>query len=343
MEWLTSYLTDRVQTVKIDDACSSEKKLLFGVPQGSVLGPILFSLYSSPVAAIARKHGLTVQLYADDTQLYLAFHPVEADDALARVEACIAEIKQWMVKNKLQLNSDKTLVLLFGSPRQGSSSCSVEHVLIDGHPIPISVTAKNLGVIFDEHLNMNNHIKAICRGCMFQLRNISRIRRLLPMKTAEQLIHAFVMSKLDYCNSLLFGLPSTSIGHLQRIQNIAARILTRTKKFDHITPVLTNLHWLPIEQRIVFKLMLLTYRAVNDMAPEYIKELIVPHKPARSLRSSCAHKLSVPRSRLKGYGDRCFSIAAPRLWNELPEDLRTASSLTIFKSGLKTHLFKIFN
>jgi len=292
--------------------------------------PVLFSIYSSPVADIARKHGLYVQLYADDTQLYLAFHPIEVNAALAKVEACVAEIKAWMLVNKLQLNGDTTV---------RTETYNVEHVLIDGHPIPLSSTVKNLGVLFDEALDMEKHIKSVCRASMYHLKNIGSIRRLLSDKTAEQLVHAFVMSRLDYCNALLYGLPSSSINHLQRIQNIAARILTGTKKFDHITPVLKDLHWLPIEQRIRFKLLLLTFKGIHGMAPEYIKDLLVSYNPSRALRSSDSHRLVVPSSRLKGYGDRSFAVAAPRLWNALPEKLRKTDSLSSFKRLLKTHLY----
>ena len=242
---------------------------------------------------------MCVQLYADDTQLYLSFTPCEWGDALERVEECVKEIKAWMVANKLQLNGDKTQIVLVSAPRANSGVSDLVHVQIDGHPIPFSTSVKNLGVIFDKQLNMEAHVKSLCRSCMFHLRNISNIRRLLSHKIAEQLIHAFVTSRLDYCNSLLSGLLSSTICHLQRVQNIAARILTRTKKYDHITPILQHLHWLPVKERIIFKIMLLTYRGVNGVAPTYIERMLIPYKPQRSLRSSESGQLVIPHSRLK--------------------------------------------
>ena len=152
-------------------------------------------------------------------------------------------------------------------------------------------------------------------------------------------MHAFVFSKIDYCNSLLHGLPTTSVKHLQRIQNIAARILSRTKKFDHITPVLMRLHWLPVEERIIFKVLLLTFQALNGLAPQYLEELLTPYMPSKTLRSSEQKQLSVPPSRLKSYGDRSFCVAAPRLWNSLPADIRDQEKIGSFKSKLKTYLF----
>ena len=189
---------------------------------------------------------------ADDTQLYLSFTPCEWGDALERVKECVKEIKAWLVSNILQLNGDKTQIVLVRAPRANSGVSDLVHVQIDGHPIPFSTSVKNVGVIFDKQLNMEAHVKSLCRSCMFHLRNISNIRRLLSHKIADQLIQAFVTSRLDYCNSLLSGLPSSTICHLQRVQHIAARIPTRTKKYDRITPILQHLHWLPVKERIIF-------------------------------------------------------------------------------------------
>ena len=214
------------------------KQLLFGVPQGWVLGPLLCSLYSSPVANITRKYGLCVQLYADDTQLYLSFTPCEWGHALEKVKKCVKEIKAWMVANKLQLDENKTHIVLVGAPRANSD---LVHVQMYGNP---STSVKNLGVFFYKHLNMEAHVKSLCRSCMFYLRNISHIRRLLSRKIAEQLNNAFVTSILDYWSLLLSGPPYSTKCHLQRIQKLSARILTHTTKDDHITPILQHLHWL---------------------------------------------------------------------------------------------------
>ena len=172
----------------------------------------------------------------------------------------------------------------------------------------------------------------------YQLRNISKIRKY--QETTEILVHAFISSKLDNCNSLLYGLPKRMISSLQSVQNTAARIVTLTRKFDHITPVLIQLHWLPVHVRIHFKVLLLVYKALNGMAPLYIRELLSYRTCSRSLRSTDQELLAVPKSRLKTYGDRAFSIAAPKLWNELPLYLTRTSSVHLFKKYLMTDLFK---
>ena len=155
-------------------------------------------------------------------------------------------------------------------------------------------------------------------------------------------IHAFVTSRIDYCNSLLFGLSNSELAKLQRVQNVAARLLTSTRKYDHITPVLRELHWLPVRYRIHFKILrLLTFRAIHGMVPHYISNLINVRQPSSySLRSRASIVLLFPKGKmLSTSGDRSFSTAAPKLWNALPAELRSISSLSTFKSCLKTHIF----
>ena len=181
---------------------------------------------------------------------------------------------------------------------------------------------------------------SLCRSGYMNIRTIGRIRHLLPQHVAEQLTHAFVTSRLDNCNSLLFGLPDALIDKLQRLQNTAARMVTRTRKFDHIAPVLRHLHWLPVRQRIVFKILLMTYRTLHGLAPTYLGELLELHSPPRTLRSS-ADKwlLAIPRTSTLRYGDRAFSACAPRLWNNIPLHIRNCGTLSMFKRQLKTYLF----
>ena len=199
-------------------------------------------------------------------------------------------------------------------------------------------SARNLGVTFDEWCNMEEHVKKICKTSYYHLRNTCKIRKYLTEETTEILVHAFVSSKLDYCNSLLYGLPKHMISSLQSVQNTAARIVTLTKKFDHITPVLIQLHWLPVHFRIIFKVLLLVYKALNGMAPLYITELLSYCTCSRTLRYTDQN--TSLKSTLKTYGDRAFSVAAPKLWNELPLDLRSLDTINLFKKHLKTDLFK---
>ena len=180
----------------------------------------------------------------------------------------------------------------------------------------------------------------MCRGAYLRLHNISRIRRYITEDATKTLIQAFVISKLDCGNALLTGVSCNLLRKLQRVQNMAARVITFTPRREHISPVLRSLHWLPIHRRIEFKILLLVYLCLNDVAPQYLAEMWTTHAATRSLRSSDKQLLVVPRSKLKRHGDRSFNVVAPVLWNSLPESMKSSSSVASFKRTLKTFLFR---
>ena len=179
------------------------------------------------------------------------------------------------------------------------------------------------------------HISDICRSSFYQLRNLSKTRKYLTQESSEIDMHAFTTSKLDYCNSLLYGCRKMQVKKLQYVQNTAARIITRPRKFDHIAPVLSDLHWLPVGYRFVLKILLLVFKSLNNLSPSY-------QSHSTNLRSSSRQLLEQPQSFTKTYGDRAFSVCTPKLWNSLPLDLRKSPSLTSFKKGLKTYLLSKF-
>ena len=338
LKWFQSYLDNRTQQVVIKDPLSSEKQLLSGVPQGSVLGPLLFSLFFGPLEDVILAHGLKVMVYADDTQLYISIGSYEDRPvALAKLELCIKDILVWCITNGLACNPGKTEIVHFLS--RFSSSSTIREINISGISISPSSDARNLGVTVDSHLQMTKHVNNICKSAFLAIRNIGRIRKYLDRENCERLVHVFVTSKLDSCNSLLVGLSNSEIEKLQRVQNSAARLIMGTKRGEHITPVLYYLHWLPITCRIDFKILLMTYKALNCQSPSYITELLTLYKPKRSLRLASQKMLEVPKSNTKSYGDRSFSVAAAKLWNALPLYIKSTDTKNSFKSSLKTFLF----
>lgn len=202
-------------------------------------------------------------------------------------------------------------------------------------------TVNNLGVKVDAELKFDSQIKAVVKTSFFQLRQLAKIKPFLHRQHFETVIHAFVTTRLDYCNALYMGVSGSSIARLQLVQNAAARLLTGTRKSEHITPILASLHWLPVHFRIHFKILLFAFKAQNGLAPVYLSELLHPYTPTRSLRSADQLLLRVPKTRRKLRGDRAFATAAPKLWNELPLHIRQSSSVATFKSLLKTHLFSL--
>ncbi len=260
---VTAYLSGRTQCVSIADVKSPPQSLTRGVPQGSVLGPIFFTIYTQPLGDIVRKFGLKFHLYADDTQLYLTFDPnTEGDKELniKTMESCISDIKLWMLKNKLKLNDGKTeFMLLNAHPDKTHDANST--INIGNDTICTSADAKNLGVLIDSDLTLSPYITSICKAANFHLYRLSRIRKYLSPEALKTAVHSLVSSKIDYCNSLLVGLPKAHIKRLQHVMNCAARLVSRAGKHDHITPVMKGLHWLPVEQCLKFKILCMTYKA----------------------------------------------------------------------------------
>ena len=339
LHMLESYLQGRTQCISINNILSGLSELVFGVPQGSVLGPMIFCTYTIPLGAILRKHKMQYHMYADDTQLYCASEVDSYADTIASIESCISDIRSWMICNKLKINDDKTefLVISKWTPLHTNANLKIGQSEI----IP-SASCRNLGVMFDQHTTMDQQINNICRSTHFHLRNIHTIRKMLTKPAAAQLVHSLVTSRLDYCNSLLYGLPDKLLNRLQRIQNIACRIVCQIQRTDNITLHLKDQHWLPVKQRIVFKVLLLTYRAFDGLAPGYlICELITPNAQTKwSLRRDNKQELKLPETRLKSYGDRCFEFAAAHEWNSLPLHIKQCKTLQFFKGKLKTFLFK---
>ncbi|XP_072047052.1 uncharacterized protein [Amphiura filiformis] len=278
--------------------------------------------------------------YADDTQLYMLLHPSERNFAIPRLELCLRDIKAWSIRNRLVLNDSKTEVVHISS--KFVKTPSFPKITIDTSEIEVSRVARNLGVIFDSSMDMKDHVKSVVRAASFAIYRIGKLRRYLDKSSVERLVHAFVSSRLDSCNAVLYGLQDNEIAKLQRVQNTAARLVTKCRKDEHMKPVLRVLHWLPVQQRIVYKIALLTYKALHGLAPRYISDLIEEYKPQRTLRSASQALLCTraPKNcKTKFYGERSFAAAAPKVWNNLPFKLRSISNINSFKKGLKTHLF----
>ena len=244
-----------------------------------------------------------------------------------------------MNANKLKLNCEKTEFIVF-HPRHSKLQVTDFNIRSDESVISPASQVKNLGVIQDSCLTMEKHINNVVRACYYHIRNIGKIRKNITTDSTRTLVKASVTSRLDYANALLYGLPSTLLDRLQVVQNTSARLITRTPRRDHITPILMQLHWLPIQQRLSYKILLYAYKAIRGNAPSYICDMVEVYQPRRALRSASKSLLVVPRIRTISYGERTFRSAVANLWKSLPETVKNADSLNLFKTMLKTHLFR---
>uniref|UniRef100_A0A8C6PV72 Reverse transcriptase domain-containing protein n=1 Tax=Nothobranchius furzeri TaxID=105023 RepID=A0A8C6PV72_NOTFU len=281
LEWFSSYLSERSFSVVVSKFRSSTTSLTHGVPQGSVLGPLLFLLYLLPLQQILSSFkGISYHLYADDIQLYISFKAHEMSK-LQMLHTCL-DYQNLDGGNSLQLNEDKTEILIC-APEKLVPKVRDSIGQLASH---IKPSVRNLGVTFEPALTLDSHDSFLVRSSFFHLRNIAKLSPILSRSELETVIHTFISSRLDYCNSLFTCLSRTSLNRLQVVQNACARLLTKSSKHTHITPLLLQLHWLPVNFRVHFKILVLVYRALHGQAPSYIGDLLSPYTPSRSLRSS---------------------------------------------------------
>ena len=302
------------------------------VKQYSVLGPILFSLYVSDIAGIVAAHGLSSHQYADDTQIYGHCRPEGVPGLVCRVSTCFREIVSWTSSNRLRLNPDKTEAIWFGSPAVCSRIGSPTLQLTGATIIPSQIV-RSLGMYLDSSLTMGPQVGRVAAGCYAKLRVVKEAKPFVPHNIFISLIVQLILSKLDYCNSLLVNASCRNLNTLQAVINTAARLIYGSRSSDHITPLLMDLHWLRIPDRITFKILLLVYRAATGSAPQYLTELLTSTSaiPGRASLRPSINRTLVPRSRTVRQGDRSFYVCGPRIWNSLPTEVRVAPTIEHLK------------
>ena len=339
--WISSYLSDRRQSVRYQNVLSSAHTLTCGVPQGSVLGPLLFVLYTAGLHNVIDNHGLRSHFYADDSQIYASCKPKDSKSLKTNVLQCINDVSSWMSSNRLKLNPTKTEFMWCSTPSQ-RHLINDEPFDVAGISIKPVSSVKLLGVFIDGDLSMSTQVNKTISSCFYQLRRIKSVRRSLPMEAAKTVVNAFVVSRVDYCNGLLAGITQKQLDRLQSILNASAKLLYGGTGRDHVTPLLRDkLHWLWFTKRITYKLCLTAYKALHELAPAYITELIqtVASNPqGRRLRSAATGQVCNPGSKKK-FGERVFAVAALSAWNKLPVQIHMSQSLSSFKEQLKTGLF----
>jgi hypothetical protein len=309
------------------------------------LGPFLFTLFITPLGDICRQFNIKFHGYADDQQLYCFFDPKDKQDissSLSRLEECISSIRAWMRVNCLKLNDEKTEVILLDTK---SNLCRVEDVTvkIGSDTIHPTKCVRNLGFHMSSTLGVTEHINKVCLSSYLMIKKLSRVQYFIDTDTRKILSQALVMSKVDYCNSLLVGAPKKELYRLQSVENMCARFVSGIKKYEHISPTLQTLHWLKISYRVEYKILTYVFKCIAGTAPKYLVDSLETEHH-RKLRSSKIGKLPIPsKCNLSITLNSCFVQVAPRLWNALPQALRSVESVTldVFKTNLKTHLFKL--
>ena len=334
-KWFHSFITGRCQKVRVDGAESCEIIIKFGVPQGSVLGPVLFTLYIRSLYSTVKDLRFAIHGYADDHQVYKSFSRLDQYTTLVDlVPACFRDIYNWMSEHFLQLNPGKTEIIVFGTPA-ALGKLIIKGTFLDSKTcIRFSPVAKNLGFRLDECLTFNKQVANLKSICFLKLRAIAKMKPFLTVKQMTMLVQAVIISALDYCNALYYGCNKSVIRQLQVIQNRACRIIFGLKKRAAVDEKMQSLHWLKIDERIVFKILLLVYKGIHGMAPSYISELLSFNNTVTSSKRRSSLHISLQTH------PRAFETAAPKLWHQLPSTIKSCETIGLFKTLLKTYLFK---
>ena len=358
LKWFKSYLADRTFSVKIRKTKSSIQIIFYGVPQGSILGPILFILYTKELSDIVNKHKMQLQLYADDSTVYLKLNPANTTEinlVISTIQNCISEIKKWMTANYMKLNDDKTQLIIFGKPFNLKKYPTDYNILINDNEIKSlnlndpgtkDEEGKSLGVMLENDTKMKRQISTVRKSSFNAMHNLRNIKEYLTVDTKLTLIKSLILSKLDFCNSLYTNIPQYQITTLQRLLNYCIRFIYNLPKRTSVSDYYLKSHILPIHLRIQFKSLLIVHKCFHACAPSYIKSLLQTNGPYNTQRYNLRSINDVfslqtkHTARTSSLEWRRFSLYAPVMWNKLPFEIRQCDDTETFKRLLKTLFFK---
>ena len=332
---IKSYVENRTFSVEIEDKISTKRRLECGVPQGSILGPLIYILYTKGIQSIVESHKINIHMYADDCQLYLAFKSENQITAQENANNCLSKIKIWMDTNYLKLNTNKTTLKLF-SPDKIQLPFQINY---NNDIIKPSNLINILGIKVKKDIDFSPFISKKVQTCYMHLRNLFHIRNSLTFNARVQMVTNLILSNLDYCNSILICSTKKAIRPLQLVLNRAIRFIFYLKRDTHITPFLKKLHILPIIQRIKYKTCLISYKIFYNLAPLYLLEKFPTFRPSTpmNLRMGRGRDNFMFEQELSKR-DTIYSEIKSQ-WNKLPIQLRMITNLNIFKGNLKKHFF----
>ena len=263
--WFKSYLSGRTHLVKVGSTLSHPNAIQYGVAQGSVLGPIPFSLYTNSISSVIHSHSsINHHFYANDTQLYITLSPTNVSHSIQKLKNCLNNIQNFMFENKLKLNPEKKEFIPIGPKNNHKQLLPHFPINILGNQVSPAQSVRNLGVVFDSNFSFSDHVSEVLRSTIDHARDLYRIRPLLDLNTSVLSANALVRSRLDCCNSLFLSLTDFELRRFQLVQNSLCWVVTRSSKYSHITPQLKKLHWIPVKYRIQFKIGLITYKILNQ-------------------------------------------------------------------------------
>ena len=330
--WFNDYLSNRTQSVRIGNHISSAINMTFGVPQGSILGPILFLIYVNDMKDII-KECLFVQ-YADDSQFIHTGEVSEIDDIIKRTEETLSNAKRYFLENGLMVNPKKTQFIFIGTRQIISQIPENVTINFDNESITPSKQVKNLGIYIDNELQFDIHINELCKKATGTLLYINRMSDRFDKETRTQIVQTLVLSMINYCLKIWGTTNRTQLQKVQKLQNFAARVAVGgVRKYDHITPTIRELQWLKIEQKCDYDICIMVFKILRNKLPSWLITLrTVSEMHSRYTRQG--NHLFFDRTNTN-VGSRSLTKRGPFLWNTLPEQIKDTNSLTLFKDRLK--------
>ena len=306
------------------------------MPQGSIIGPALFSIYINdlPTTPIV----CPLESYVDDSKIYLSFSYKDINVAEIQLTNDLRRIAAWCCSNSLLANPEKTKLLLFGTTQMLNHVLDFRVTFLEKELRPVS-SARDLGMEFDECLSYDEHITHVVSKCTKSLCQINRVKHILDSRTLIVIINALVFSKLYYCSSVWANTSKKNIAKLQTVQNFAARIVTGTRKYDHITPVLQQLNWLPVSYMLQYKDTIMAYKCLKGLAPPYLARRFTSRSETHDRATRQMDELDIPFYRTAA-GQRSFLYRATKLWNDLDNKIKDSLSIGLFKNLVRDTLYK---
>ena len=330
--WFKSYLSDRQQYVRIETTASAPATLSYEIPQGSVLSPFLFNIYTDSLPSVPESCNL--ESYVDDSKTFLSFTLSNMNHSLRQVEEDLYRVFEWCCRNSLLVNPEKTKMLLVGTRELMNQLEAPIHINFMG-----VTEVKDLGMFLDSHLNYDKHIQALSSSCISKLRQIGRVKHTFDQQTLATIIDTLVMSKINYCSPVWANTSDNNIKKIQLIQNYAARLIAGVSKYDHISPNLSTLGWLTIKEHLVYRDALLTFKSINKIAPPYLCDKFEERNRIHNRDTRRKGDLDIPKCKTSS-GQRSFKNRGTKIWNGLNADLKSTSKLNCFETKLKTSLIE---
>lgn len=335
LNWFRSYLTDRFQSTRINSTLSDPLPIIYGVPQGAILSPLLFCIYLNDLPCASYNGDL--ESYVDDTKTLLSFPLTDVDTGIKNLEEDLYKIASWCCENNLLVNPDKTKFMIIGT-RQLINELDVNiSISFMGKILEPVDFAKDLGLLMDSHLSYDKHISNLVSSCLYKLCQINRVKNNFDKGTLTMIITSLVISKLLYCSTVWSNTTCTNIKKLQSIQNFACKIIAGSKKYDHVSPLLRDLGWLSVDKLLYLRDAVMTFKCMNNLAPKYLCDMFEKRSCIHNRSTRNCNSIQIPLFKTTS-GQRSFAFRGASIWNNLDTELKKCTSLKSFKSKLKDHL-----